>query len=94
MATQSAPMERPPLDQFLAATDPAYHPLVRAVHEAILAAGVPFDVAIKYRLLSYTVDQDWRHWDGPLQGPAASSRVVGGRGSFYRSAFSAPARPR
>jgi hypothetical protein len=34
-------------------------------------------VAIKYRLLSYTVDQDWRHWGTALlQGLAASVRVA------------------
>lgn len=50
------------LATFLDTVDPTYHPVVRAVHEATLASGVPFDVAIKYRMLTYTRERDWRHW--------------------------------
>jgi hypothetical protein len=83
-----------PLEEYLAIYDEAAGRVFVQLDAAIRQAAPELDVAIKYRLLSYTVDQDWRHWDGPLQGPAASSRVVGGRGSFYRSASSAPARRR
>ena len=51
-----------PLDDYLATVDPSYHDLVRVAHQAILASGEPFDIAIKYRMLMYTRGGDWRNW--------------------------------
>lgn len=50
-----------PLEAYLATVDPATEPQVRALDAAVRAAH-PFDVAIKYRLLTYALDRDWRTW--------------------------------
>ncbi len=51
-----------PLEEYLALyDDEAGRAFVRLDH-AIRQAAPELDVAIKYRLLSYTVDRDWRHW--------------------------------
>ena len=84
-----------PLEEYLAIYDDAAGRMFVALDAAIRQAAPELDVAIKYRLLSYTVDQDWRHWGTALlQGLAASCEWRRAGGSSYRLAFSAPARPR
>jgi hypothetical protein len=51
-----------PLEEYLAIYDDAAGRMFVALDAAIRQAAPELDVAIKYRLLSYTVDQDWRHW--------------------------------
>jgi hypothetical protein len=66
-----------PLEEYLAIYDDAAGRMFVALDAAIRQAAPELDVAIKYRLLSYTVDQDWRHWGTALlQGLAASVRVA------------------
>jgi hypothetical protein len=50
------------LDRYLAGVDEAARPTVRALDAAIRDAGAPFDVAVKYRMLMYTLDARWRPW--------------------------------
>ena len=50
-----------PLEEYLAIYDDAAGRMFVALDAAIRQAAPELDVAIKYRLLSYTVDQDWRH---------------------------------
>jgi hypothetical protein len=50
------------LEEYLSGVDPAAAPVVRALDEAVRAAHPGFDVAIKYRILTYALDADWRHW--------------------------------
>jgi hypothetical protein len=54
-----------PLEEYLAIYDDAAGRMFVALDAAIRQAAPELDVAIKYRLLSYTVDQDWRHWERP-----------------------------
>ena len=51
-----------PLDEYLAIYDDAAGRLFVQLDAAIRQEAPELDVAIKYRLLSYTVDRDWRHW--------------------------------
>ena len=51
-----------PLDDYLAGIQEAARPTVRAVDGAVRAACPEFDVAVKYRMLMYTVDRKWRAW--------------------------------
>lgn len=50
------------LEAYLATVDAADAPAVRELHAAVLAAHPDFDVAVKYRILTYAVGADWRHW--------------------------------
>jgi hypothetical protein len=50
------------LEDYLATIDDADVPTLRELDAAITAAHPPLDVAIKYRLLMYTLGGDWRHW--------------------------------
>lgn len=50
------------LEDYLATVDEADHAGVRALHDAVLAAHPGFDVAVKYRILTYALGRDWRHW--------------------------------
>ena len=50
------------LDDYLAGLDPIAVPVVRALDLAVRKAHPDFDVAIKYRILMYTLDADWRTW--------------------------------
>jgi hypothetical protein len=52
----------PALEEYLALNDEEAGRTFVALDDAIRRAAPHLDVAIKYRLLSYTVDQDWRHW--------------------------------
>ncbi len=51
-----------PLDGFLESVEPGFRELVRAAHAAVMDSGAELDVAIKYRMLMYTLNGDWRHW--------------------------------
>ncbi|WP_164704517.1 DUF1801 domain-containing protein [Blastococcus litoris] len=51
-----------PLEEYLALYDEAAGRLFVELDGAIRAAAPELDSAIKYRLLSYTVERDWRHW--------------------------------
>jgi hypothetical protein len=53
---------RDPLDEYLDIYDDDAGRLFIALDGAIRSAEPRFDVAIKYRLLTYTLDHDWRHW--------------------------------
>ena len=50
------------LEQYLAGIDEAARPTVRALDAAIRGVGPEFDVAVKYRLLMYTLEGKWRPW--------------------------------
>lgn len=50
---------------YISGVDPARVPIVEALDRAIGAigaAGAGFDVAVKYRILMYAINGDWRHW--------------------------------
>jgi hypothetical protein len=47
---------------YIAGVEAARVPIVETLDRAIQRAGADFDVAIKYRILMYTLDADWRHW--------------------------------
>lgn len=51
-----------PLETYLAGIDPKAVPLVRALDVAIRRADPELDVAIKYRILMYSINADWRTW--------------------------------
>lgn len=55
-------MNDSPLETYLEGVDPGFRDLVRAVVAAVRDSGAAFDVAIKYRMLMFTFDEDWRHW--------------------------------
>jgi hypothetical protein len=50
------------LEEYLASYDDAAGRMFVRLDRAIRVAAPDLEVAIKYRLLSYTVEQDWRHW--------------------------------
>lgn len=50
------------LEEYLAGIDPVAVPVVTALDDAVRAAHPAFDVAIKYRMLMYALDGDWRTW--------------------------------
>lgn len=52
----------PVLDGYLAGIDPAARALVTRLDAVIRGAHPAFDVAIKYRLLMYSLHADWRFW--------------------------------
>ena len=62
------------LGTYLAGVDPAAVPIVVALDEAIRDAHPGFDVAIKYRILMYTLGGDWRTWVCAID---ASRKTVG-----------------
>lgn len=49
-------------ESYLAGIDARFVPIVEALDSAIMRACADFDVAIKYRMLTYTLGQDYRHW--------------------------------
>jgi hypothetical protein len=51
-----------PLEEYLALYDEAAGRMFVQLDAAIREAAPELEVAIKYRLLSYTVERDWRHW--------------------------------
>jgi hypothetical protein len=50
------------VDDYLAGQEEAAHPIVRALDAAVRDAEPRFDVAVKYRMLMYTLDGKWRNW--------------------------------
>jgi hypothetical protein len=61
-------------ETYLAGVDRAAAPVVVALDEAIREAHSGFDVAIKYRILMYTLGGGWRTWVCAID---ASRRTVG-----------------
>ena len=53
---------RQALEEYLAGVDPAAAPLIVALDKAVRKAHPGFGVAIKYGILMYAVDGDWRAW--------------------------------
>jgi hypothetical protein len=51
-----------PLDAYLAGVDAAAAPVVQALDAAVRRAFPGSTVAIKYRILMYSLAGDWRHW--------------------------------
>jgi hypothetical protein len=51
-----------PLEEYLALSDEAAGRMFVQLDAVIREAAPELEVAIKYRLLSYTVERDWRHW--------------------------------
>lgn len=47
---------------YLEGVDPTSQPTVIALDRAIRAAHPAFDVAVKYGILMYSLDADWRTW--------------------------------
>jgi hypothetical protein len=54
--------------EFASALTPNHADLVRELHEVIRGVRPEFDVAIKYGLLMYAIDADWRHWIVAIDG--------------------------
>src|SRR5947207_2560308 len=50
------------LKGYLASQDPAARPVIIALDRAVRGAEKGFDVAIKYHMLMYTFDANWRTW--------------------------------
>ena len=50
------------LEAYVSGVDSAAAPLVRALDAAILGAHPDFDVAVKYRILMYSLRADWKTW--------------------------------
>lgn len=51
-----------PLETYIETVDPPFRDLVRAADAAVRASGADFDVDVKYRMLMYALNKDWRHW--------------------------------
>jgi hypothetical protein len=51
-----------PFETYLASVDPAARSLIVALDKAVRKAHPRFDVAIKYGILMYALDGDWRTW--------------------------------
>jgi hypothetical protein len=51
-----------PLEEYIAGVDEAAAPTLRALDAAIRAAAPELELAIKYRMPTYTVDKHWRQW--------------------------------
>jgi len=62
MTHSSGQASTPALETYLAGVDPGAAPLVIALDDAITTAHPGFDVAIKYGLLMYALERDWRTW--------------------------------
>jgi hypothetical protein len=62
-----------PIDSYLADVDPQAHALVRELDAAVRSAHDGFDVAIKYRIPTYALGEDWRFWTCAVQ---ATGKVV------------------
>ena len=55
-----------PLTQYLADVDDAAVPTLRALDAAVRTAAPELELAIKYRMPTYTVGGRWRHWVAAL----------------------------
>lgn len=62
-----------PLDEYLATQHPSVHPVVVALHEAVVAAAPDLQVAVKYKMLMYSVEGRWRMWSIAI---GTTSKVV------------------
>lgn len=51
-----------PLDDYLATVRPDAHDIVRALANAVEAAGAGFDCKVTYQMLVYTFDRKWHEW--------------------------------
>jgi hypothetical protein len=51
-----------PLEEYLAGVDDAAVPTLRALDAAVRAAAPDLELAIKYRMPTYTLDGRWRQW--------------------------------
>lgn len=60
--TPQTPAIRSALEAYLASVDAAAAPLVVALDDAVRNAHPNFDVAVKYKMLMYTLGSDWRTW--------------------------------
>src|SRR5436190_23030216 len=60
--TESTPANGSALDAYLSGVSPAAAPLVIALDNAIRTTYPGFDVAVKYRILMYSILGDWRTW--------------------------------
>ena len=49
-------------DSYIAGIDPAFAPAVLALDSAVMAVRDDFDTRIYYRMLTYALDGDFRHW--------------------------------
>ena len=55
-------MPEAPLEAYLPTVRPDARETVRALADAIEAAGAPLDCKITYKMLVYTFDQRWHEW--------------------------------
>jgi hypothetical protein len=55
-----------PLEEYLAGVDDDAVPTLRALDAAIRAAAPELELAIKYRMPTYTLDGRWRYWVAAL----------------------------
>jgi hypothetical protein len=60
---------RSALEEYLAGVDPRLGSLIVALDKAVRMAHPGFDIAIKYGILMYALDGDWRFWVTAI-GPA------------------------
>ena len=61
---------------YIAGVDPARAPVVEALDRAVMAAGADFEVAIKYRMLMYSLGGDYRHFDTPSEPSGAACKAA------------------
>ena len=55
-------MNEPALDSYIATIDPTFAPVATRLHRAIVAGCAELDSKISYRMLTYTLDGDFRRW--------------------------------
>ncbi len=55
-------MNDSPLDEYLVAVDPRRVGLVRELHRLVTSAGPTLEVAVKYRMLTYTLNGRYHAW--------------------------------
>jgi hypothetical protein len=49
-------------EEFVAGIEPRFVALVLALDEAVRSTGIAFDVAVRYRMLTYALGGDFAHW--------------------------------
>ena len=55
-------MHSDPLEEYLAGVDDAAAPTLRDLDAAVRRAAPELELAIKYRMPTYTLDEQWRQW--------------------------------
>lgn len=55
-------MTSPALETYLVDVDAEAAPALTALDAAITDAHPGFDIAVKYKILMYALNRDWRHW--------------------------------